>query len=100
MPLPIALAHRLSRRLAAVRKDGTLPYLRPDGKTQVTVRYRDGVPVAVEKILISTQHAEEVGTEQIRDDLWEHVVTPELPAELYSAEELRRTTSSTRPAGS
>jgi S-adenosylmethionine synthetase len=88
MPLPIALAHRLSRRLSAVRKDGTLPYLRPDGKTQVTVRYRDGVPVAVEKILISTQHAEEVSTEQIRDDLWEHVVTPEIPAELYSAEEL------------
>jgi S-adenosylmethionine synthetase len=89
MPLPIALAHRLSRRLATVRKDGTLPYLRPDGKTQVTVRYRDGVPVAVEKILISTQHAEEVATEQIRDDLWEHVVTPEIPAELYSAEELK-----------
>ncbi|MFD1529161.1 methionine adenosyltransferase [Pseudonocardia aurantiaca] len=89
MPLPIALAHRLSRRLAAVRKDGTLPYLRPDGKTQVTVRYRDGVPVAVEKILISTQHAEDVSTEQIRDDLWQHVVTPEIPAELYSAEELK-----------
>jgi S-adenosylmethionine synthetase len=89
MPLPIALAHRLSRRLSAVRKDGTLPYLRPDGKTQVTVRYRDGRPVAVEKILISTQHAEEVRTQQIRDDLWAHVVVPEIPAELYSAEELR-----------
>jgi S-adenosylmethionine synthetase len=89
MPLPIALAHRLSRRLSAVRKDGTLPYLRPDGKTQVTVRYRDGVPVAVEKVLISTQHAEEVSTEQIRDDLWEHVVTREIPAELYSAEALK-----------
>jgi len=89
MPLPIALAHRLSRRLSAVRKDGTLPYLRPDGKTQVTVRYRDGIPVAVEKVLISTQHAEEVSTEQIRDDLWEHVVTLEIPAELYSAEALK-----------
>jgi S-adenosylmethionine synthetase len=89
MPLPIALAHRLSRRLAAVRKDGTLAYLRPDGKTQVTVRYRDGAPVSVEKILISTQHAEEVGTEQIRADLWEHVVAPEIPAELYSEEELK-----------
>jgi S-adenosylmethionine synthetase len=88
MPLPIALAHRLARRLAAVRKDGTLPYLRPDGKTQVTVRYRDGAPVAVEKVLISTQHAEEATTEQIRKDLWEHVVLPELPFELYSAEEL------------
>jgi S-adenosylmethionine synthetase len=89
MPLPIALAHRLSRRLAAVRKDGTLGYLRPDGKTQVTVRYRDGVSVAVEKVLISTQHAEEVETEQIRADLWKHVVVPEIPAELYSAEELQ-----------
>jgi S-adenosylmethionine synthetase len=89
MPLPIALAHRLSRRLSAVRKDGTLPYLRPDGKTQVTVRYRDGAPVAVEKVLISTQHAEEVSTEQIRDDLWEHVVTREIPAELYSVEDLK-----------
>ena len=89
MPLPIALAHRLSRRLAAVRKDGTLPYLRPDGKTQVTVRYRDGVPVGVEKVLISTQHAEDVATEQIREDLWEHVVTPEIPDGLYSEEVLR-----------
>jgi len=88
MPLPIALAHRLARRLAAVRKEGTLPYLRPDGKTQVTVRYRDGAPVAVEKVLISTQHAEEATTEQIRKDLWEHVVLSELPPELYSAEEL------------
>ena len=58
MPLPIALAHRLAQRLAAVRKDGTLDYLRPDGKTQVSVRYVDGRPVAVEKLLISTQHAE------------------------------------------
>jgi S-adenosylmethionine synthetase len=88
MPLPIALAHRLSRRLSTVRKDGTLPYLRPDGKTQVTVRYRDGVPVSVEKVLISTQHAEEVETNQIRADLWEHVVTREIPAELYSIDEL------------
>jgi S-adenosylmethionine synthetase len=88
MPMPIALAHRLSRRLAAVRKDGTLDYLRPDGKTQVSVRYVDGVPVAVERVLISTQHAEEVTTEQIREDLWRHVVTTELPAELYDADAL------------
>ncbi|MCX6464810.1 MAG: methionine adenosyltransferase [Pseudonocardiales bacterium] len=88
MPLPIALAHRLARRLAAVRKDGSLPYLRPDGKTQVTVRYRDGVPVAVEKVLVSTQHTEEVGVERIRADLWEHVVVPELPAHLYAPDEL------------
>jgi S-adenosylmethionine synthetase len=89
MPLPIALAHRLARRLAEVRKDGTLPYLRPDGKTQVSVRYVDGRPVAVEKLLISSQHAE--GAEsRIRSDLWEHVVTHVVPAELYDARELER----------
>ena len=60
MPLPISLAHKLAQRLAEVRKDGTLDYLRPDGKTQVSVRYRDGRPVAVEKLLISTQHREGV----------------------------------------
>jgi S-adenosylmethionine synthetase len=91
MPVPIALAHRLAARLAEVRKNGTLPYLRPDGKTQVSVRYRDGKPVAVEKLLISTQHAAEVDSEtQIKGDLWEHVVQPVLPAELYDAETLRR----------
>jgi S-adenosylmethionine synthetase len=89
MPLPIALAHRLAQRLAAVRKAQTLAYLRPDGKTQVSVRYVDGRPVAIEKLLISSQHAE--GAEAaIRDDLWEQVVVPELPAELYDANELRR----------
>ncbi|MEA2293287.1 MAG: S-adenosylmethionine synthetase, partial [Solirubrobacteraceae bacterium] len=82
MPLPISLAHRLAERLSEVRKDGTLDYLRPDGKTQVSVRYRDGKPVAVEKLLISTQHAE--GAESlIPDDLWKHVVVPVLPRELY-----------------
>ncbi|MFC6084106.1 methionine adenosyltransferase [Sphaerisporangium aureirubrum] len=89
MPAPIALAHRLSRRLAEVRKDGTLAYLRPDGKTQVSVRYRDGVPVAVERVLISTQHAEDVSGERIREDLWRHVVVPALPGDLYDADELR-----------
>jgi S-adenosylmethionine synthetase len=83
MPLPISLAHRLAERLAAVRKDGTLPYLRPDGKTQVTVRYVDGRPVEVVKILISTQHAPDVERPQIREDLWEHVVVPTIPADLY-----------------
>ena len=89
MPLPIALAHRMARRLAEVRKDGTLPYLRPDGKTQVSVRYRDGVPVEIEKLLISTQHRE--GAESlIPDDLWEHVVEPILPRELYDEKKLRK----------
>ena len=91
MPVPIALAHRLAQRLAAVRKDGTLPYLRPDGKTQVSVRYRDGRPVAVEKLLISTQHADGVDSEsKIKGDLWDHVVTAVMPDELYDADTLRR----------
>jgi S-adenosylmethionine synthetase len=89
MPMPIALAHRLARRLATVRKDGTLGYLRPDGKTQVTVRYQGDVPVGVAQVLISTQHAEEVDTAQIRDDLWEHVVTHELTAGFYDPVALR-----------
>jgi S-adenosylmethionine synthetase len=89
MPLPISLAHRLAERLSAVRKEGTLDYLRPDGKTQVSVRYEDGKPVEIEKLLISTQHSE--GSEaQIPGDLWEHVVEPILPGELYDASKLRR----------
>jgi S-adenosylmethionine synthetase len=90
MPMPIALAHRLSKRLSTVRKDGTLPYLRPDGKTQVTVRYRDGVPIAVEKVLISTQHTEDVTSEQIREDLWEQVVLAVLPHDFFDKKELAR----------
>ena len=87
MPLPISLAHRLAERLAKVRRERRLEYLRPDGKTQVSVRYRDGVPVAIEKLLISSQHAE--GCEEvIAGDLWEQVVVPVLPA-LYDAEALR-----------
>ncbi len=89
MPLPISLAHQLSKRLADVRKDGSLEYLRPDGKTQVSVRYVDGRPAAIEKLLISTQHAE--GSEsRIKDDLWEHVVLPVLPEDLYDAATLQR----------
>jgi S-adenosylmethionine synthetase len=89
MPLPISLAHRLAHRLSEVRKDETLDYLRPDGKTQVSVRYRDGMPVAIERVLISTQHRE--GAESlIPDDLWEHVIVPVLPADLYDADQLRR----------
>ncbi|MEE8722779.1 MAG: methionine adenosyltransferase [Eggerthellaceae bacterium] len=81
MPMPIYLAHRLSERLTKVRKDGTLPYLRPDGKTQVTVRYEDDKPVAVEKVLISTQHAPEMTTPQIKSDLIQHVIAPAFDAE-------------------
>jgi S-adenosylmethionine synthetase len=90
MPLPISLAHQLAKRLAAVRHDGSLDYLRPDGKTQVSVRYIDGKPVGIEKLLISTQHAEHASQKQITDDLWEQVVVPVLPAELLDANALRR----------
>lgn len=84
MPLPISLAHKISRRLAAVRKTGNLPYLRPDGKTQVTVAYEDGRPVGIDTILISTQHAPNIGDisdepgvqAKIKEDLWAAVVEP------------------------
>ena len=84
MPLPISLAHRISRRLAAVRKSGQLPYLRPDGKTQVTVSYEDGRPVGIDTILVSTQHTETIDNitdpaavqAKIREDLWQVVVQP------------------------
>ena len=89
MPLPISLAHKLAKRLADVRRAEILPYLRPDGKTQVTVRYVDGRPVEIEKVLISTQHRD--GAESLlKDDLWEHVIEPELPDELFEARKLRR----------
>jgi S-adenosylmethionine synthetase len=89
MPMPIALAHRLARQLAQVRRSGQLPFLRPDGKTQVTVRYRDGVPVAVEKVLISAQHEE--GAENVLPPaLWENVVVAAIPSSLYDPEELRQ----------
>jgi S-adenosylmethionine synthetase len=90
MPLPISLAHLLAKQLATVRHDNTLDYLRPDGKTQVSVRYRDGVPVAIEKLLISTQHHDSATRDRILDDLWEHVVLPILPADLYDANALRK----------
>jgi S-adenosylmethionine synthetase len=84
MPLPISLAHRISRRLAEVRKLGELPYLRPDGKTQVSVQYEDGKPVGIDTILVSTQHTETIGDlsdntavqKKIKDDLWSAVVQP------------------------
>jgi S-adenosylmethionine synthetase len=88
MPLPISLAHKLAKQLATVRKDGSISYLRPDGKTQVSVRYVDGKPVEIEKLLISSQHAP--GSESlIKDDLWEQVVLPVLPTELFDVNKLR-----------
>jgi S-adenosylmethionine synthetase len=89
MPMPIALAHRLARQLAHVRKSGQLPFLRPDGKTQVTVRYRDGAPVAVEKVLISTQH-EDGAEDLLPRSLWDHVLEAAIPSSLYDPDELRR----------
>lgn len=82
MPSPIAMAHRLSRRLTEVRKNGTLSYLRPDGKIQVTVEYDDNKVVRIDAIVISTQHDEHVSQEQIREDLMEHVIRAVIPAEL------------------
>ena len=84
MPLPISLAHKLAKRLAQVRKDGTLPYLRPDGKTQVTIEYENDVPVAVETIVISNQHSPEVEMGQIRADIKKHVIDAIVPKELMN----------------
>jgi S-adenosylmethionine synthetase len=86
MPLPISMAHKLARRLTEVRKNGTLSYLRPDGKTQVTVEYDGDKPVRIDTIVISTQHAPEVTLEQIKKDLMEHVIKPIVPAELLDDE--------------
>ena len=89
MPMPISLAHKLARQLAHIRRESTVDYLRPDGKTQVSVRYEDGVPVEIEKVLISTQHADTVDSvTQIRPDLWQHVVEPVLPPEMYDRDKL------------
>jgi len=86
MPMPIYLAHKLTRRLAEVRKNGTLPWLRPDGKSQVTVEYRYGKPHRVDTVLVSTQHAPDVSQETIRAEIIKHVINPVLPAELVDGE--------------
>ena len=86
MPLAISLAHRLTRRLAQVRKDGTLPYLRPDGKAQVTIEYDDDRAVRIEAVVLSTQHAPEVDQQTIYDDMLTHVIRPVLPCELLDDE--------------
>ena len=82
MPLPISLAHKLAKRLTDVRKDGTLDYLRPDGKTQVTVEYNDGKPSRIEAIVVSSQHSEYVDLETIREDVIKHVITPIIPSDM------------------
>lgn len=86
MPMPIQMAHSLAKRLTAVRKNGTLPYLRPDGKTQVTIEYDGGRPVRVDTIVLSTQHAPDVAIENIREDLIKNVIEPVIPAEFIDDE--------------
>jgi S-adenosylmethionine synthetase len=86
MPTPISLAHKLTWRLSEVRKSGKMPYLRPDGKSQVTVEYENGKPVRVDAVVISTQHAETVSNEELRSDILKHVIQATLPAELLDAD--------------
>jgi S-adenosylmethionine synthetase len=85
MPLPIILAHKLARRLSEVRKSGKLPYLRPDGKTQVSVEYVDGKPARIDAVVISTQHGEEVSTEQLRADIKKYIIEPVLPKDMIDS---------------
>ncbi|MRJ06458.1 MAG: methionine adenosyltransferase [Epsilonproteobacteria bacterium] len=84
MPMPITLAHQLTKRLARVRKEGVIPWLRPDGKAQVTVRYRDGKPVAVEKVVVSTQHEPEISQKEIREAIIEEVIKKVISPDLLS----------------
>jgi S-adenosylmethionine synthetase len=86
MPLPITLAHKLARRLSEVRKNGKLPYLRPDGKSQVSVEYLDGKPTRIDAVVVSTQHGEEVSTEQLRADVKKYVIEPVLPKNMIDVD--------------
>lgn len=86
MPLSISLAHKLAKRLAEVRKNGTLDYLRPDGKTQVTIEYDNDIPVRVEAIVVSSQHSEEISLDQIRKDIVKHVINPVIPSNFIDNE--------------
>ena len=86
MPLPISLAHKLAKRLTEVRKSGLLPYLRPDGKSQVTVEYEDGKPVRVDSVVISSQHSPEVSQEQLHADIRREVIAPVIPADMLDGE--------------
>jgi S-adenosylmethionine synthetase len=88
MPAPISLAHALVRRLSDVRRAGILPYLRPDGKSQVSVRYVDGQPRSVETVVVSAQHSPDVGLEQLRSDIVQHVITPVLPPAMVDPKRL------------
>ena len=86
MPMPISLAHKLARQLTQVRKNGALPYLRPDGKTQVSVEYENDKPVRVATVVVSSQHAKEVSLETIREDIIKNVVDPIIPADFRDSE--------------
>ena len=86
MPLPISLAHKTAKSLTEVRKNGTLAYLRPDGKTQFTVEYDDGRPVRIDAIVVSSQHSPDVSLETIREDIIKHVITPSVPADMIDAD--------------
>ncbi len=83
MPMPIVLAHRLTRRLAEVRKKGILPWVRPDGKSQVTVEYRDGKPVRIDTVVVSSQHSPDVTSKKIERDIIEHVIKPVMPKDIF-----------------
>lgn len=96
MPAPIELAHRLTARLAAVRKNGDLPWLRPDGKAQVTLEYQDGKPVRVDTVVVSTQHAPDIGVDDLRAAVIDRVIKPSLPGELFDA---KKATIHVNPTG-